>query len=1195
MGSAAAAEPVWVRIAEWDDLPDRTPVGATVEGVDIVVVRRDETHSVLYGRCLHRGARLSDGTVVGDDLVCSLHGWDYRIDTGVSAYDNAEALEKFASKLDGGAVWVDRNAVVRWLLMHPQPYDPDVYQGLYRDPHMVPEEPFVQYIHELAAHGLSKTGHHGPVAAMGVPRGELPTWDHIQVVTAQLARAPRLDEEPVGTEVCIGPNASRPLWLDIPIFVSDMSFGALSEEAKVALARGAELAGTGICSGEGGMLPEEQAENSRYFYELASARFGWSFDHVKKVQAFHFKGGQGAKTGTGGHLPGAKVQGKIAAVRGLAPGTPAISPARFADFTAVDDFKRFAARVRDESGGIPIGFKLSAQHVEADLDAALEIGVDYVILDGRGGGTGAAPLLFRNNILGADDPGARARPAPSRPARPARRHARDHGRFAPRARLRQGPRARRRRSRDLEQRAPGDRLPRHARVPLQRMSRRDRHAAGAPARATPRRRGGPAPRPILARDGRADAGAHARVRSHARRPAVARRPRHVRSRDAPPRRRAVRRGEPVTGALEWHRVAAVGELADGRVTTVQAGRTSIALTRFGGRFGALHNRCPHQGGPLGEGSIEKGWLRCPWHGYDYDPITGTPPPGFTDRPASFAVEVRGDDVWVGVPPEPPRPRTVGDVMVETMMAWGVTHVFGMVGHSNLGVADAMRRAEQRGELTFVGIRHEGAAAFAASAYGKLTGELAACFAIAGPGSTNLLTGLYDAKVDRSPVLAISGQVATKVKGRGAFQDLDLTNAFRDVAVWSQTVGAASDHAELMTLACKHALDRRGVAHVVLPDEVQAAPVAAGAPAGGPTGRRADLHVAPPAADLERARALLDAAARPVIVVGHGARFDMPAVLALAERIHAPVATTFKAKGLVADDHPLGCGVLGRSGTPIASWFMNESDLLVVFGASFSDHTGIAPYKPIVQVDVDPDALGRFHPVTAPVLGHVGVTARLFAAGTPATPPPQRVDPRADVAERWSIWRAEKARRAADDHGRGIASAALFAALTRQVDPDAVIAVDVGNNTYSFGRYFECSGRQAVLMSGYLGSIGFGVPAAMGAWAAVGGGRQVVAVCGDGGFGQYLGELTTLVRHAMDVTVVVLDNGQLAKISKEQRAAQWDVWQTSLHNPDFAAYADLCGALGIRVDTPDDLDSALRKALDHAGPALVAVRCDPDLA
>ena len=177
-----------------------------------------------------------------------------------------------------------------------------------------------------------------------------------------------------------------------------MSFGALSAEAKISLAKGAELAGTGICSGEGGMLPEEQQANSRYFYELASGRFGWDINKVTKVQAFHFKFGQGAKTGTGGHLPGHKVTGRIAEVRNLDEGQPAVSPATFPDLITLDDYREVAAAVRETGGGIPIGAKLSAQHVEADIDAALDIGVDYIILDGRGGGTGAAPTIFRDHI-----------------------------------------------------------------------------------------------------------------------------------------------------------------------------------------------------------------------------------------------------------------------------------------------------------------------------------------------------------------------------------------------------------------------------------------------------------------------------------------------------------------------------------------------------------------------------------------------------------------------------------------------------------------------------------------------------------------------------------------------------------------------------------------------------------------------------
>jgi len=387
-----------IAVADWNDLEDRAPAYALVANVDLVVVRYDDKASVLYGRCLHRGALMSDGSVDGDNLICGLHGWDYRIDTGVSEYANSEVLQKFSSWIEDGQVLVDEDEVTAWHNAHPQPYQRDAYLGLYADLHGDPAEPHVKLIQEYANNGLSKTGHHGLVEAMGVPRDQLPSWDEIQFVTAQLHKAPGLDDDPVSSDVVIGPNAQKPLRLAIPLFVSDMSFGALSEPAKVALARGAELAGTGICSGEGGMLPEEQAENRHYFYELASGRFGFSWEKLAQVQAFHFKGGQGAKTGTGGHLPGHKVVGKIAQVRDLEEGQPAVSPARFPDWTEVSQIKAFADEVRDRTGGIPIGYKLSAQHIEKDLDAALEVGVDYVILDGRGGGTGAAPIIFRDNI-----------------------------------------------------------------------------------------------------------------------------------------------------------------------------------------------------------------------------------------------------------------------------------------------------------------------------------------------------------------------------------------------------------------------------------------------------------------------------------------------------------------------------------------------------------------------------------------------------------------------------------------------------------------------------------------------------------------------------------------------------------------------------------------------------------------------------
>jgi thiamine pyrophosphate-dependent acetolactate synthase large subunit-like protein/nitrite reductase/ring-hydroxylating ferredoxin subunit len=630
-------------------------------------------------------------------------------------------------------------------------------------------------------------------------------------------------------------------------------------------------------------------------------------------------------------------------------------------------------------------------------------------------------------------------------------------------------------------------------------------------------------------------------------------------------------------------------LDEGRVTTVTIGTRSFAVSHHDGQFGCVDNACPHQGGPLGEGTIEHGWLRCPWHGYDYSPLTGQPPEGFSDAPACFPVEVRDDGVYVSLGSEEQPARTVSDVVVETLVNWGLTHVFGMVGHSNLGFADAMRKAEQRGDLTYIGIRHEGAASFAATAFGKLTGRAAGCFGIAGPGSTNLLTGLYDAKEDRAPVLALSGQVPSSVKGRGAFQDTDLEAAFAGVALFSEALHAGSDHAELATLAMKHAIVQQGVAHLIFPDEVQHMEVPPQTAASSPKGRMGSRLIAPPAEVLDKAVELLVTSKRPLIVVGDGARDDMTPVLALATRLGTPVVTTFKAKGLVADDHPLGCGVMGRSGTPIASWMMNESDLVLVFGASFSNHTGIADYKPLIQVDRDPMALGRFHSVDVPLQGDVGITATAILEALPDQV--ACADLTAEVAERWALWREEKARRRADDTGAGLNAAAVMEALTRAIDPCAVIAVDVGNNTYSFGRYFEVSGAQRVLMSGYLGSIGFSFPAAMGAWAAVGRERQIVSISGDGGFGQYAMELTTAVKYGMNITHVLLNNGELGKISKEQRAAHWEVWQTSLHNPNFSAFAELCGAKGIRVTSLDELDSAISSGLDHDGLALVEVMTD----
>jgi pyruvate oxidase len=648
----------------------------------------------------------------------------------------------------------------------------------------------------------------------------------------------------------------------------------------------------------------------------------------------------------------------------------------------------------------------------------------------------------------------------------------------------------------------------------------------------------------------------------------------------------------MTKNMEWYKVAEKDELDEGHVKTVVAGVKTIALTRYEGAYHALENHCPHQGGPLGEGLIdEHGYVICPWHGYEYSAVDGMPPPGFDDGVELYPVEERADGVYVAIEPIPPK-DTISKQMMEVAVDWGLTHVFGMVGHSNLAVADAIREQEEKGKMTFIGFRHEGAAAFAASGYAKLTGKPAACLGIAGPGSTNLLTGLWDAKVDRVPIIALSGQVSTQVLGPGAFQEVDLSTAFSAVAEWSQTVLGADNASNLMALAMKHAIVKRDVAHLIFPDEIAFQPGKQPRPEAPRHGRISTTEIAPPQQQFDGAIETIKNAKLVTIIVGRGAQPFCDQIMQLAEIIEAPILTTFKAKGIIPDTHPLACGVLGRSGTPVASFMMHRADVLLVFGASFSNHTGIAEYKKLIQVDFDRMSLGKFHPVDVPIWGDIGITAKLMIDELTATEETYKRDyVRHEIAGRWQHWRNEKADRAQADDSNGINSAILFQHLSEIIPENAVISVDVGNNTYSFGRYFETQGQQDVLMSGYLGSIGFAFPAAIGATCAAPK-RPQWAVAGDGGFGQYAMEFTTAVKYRLPIKLVLLNNNEIGKISKEQRGVQLSVWQTSLVNPNFSQFAQLCGGWGKRITRNNDIRAGLQELAAIDGPGILEIITDP---
>ncbi|MEO1142321.1 MAG: thiamine pyrophosphate-binding protein, partial [Pseudomonadota bacterium] len=424
--------------------------------------------------------------------------------------------------------------------------------------------------------------------------------------------------------------------------------------------------------------------------------------------------------------------------------------------------------------------------------------------------------------------------------------------------------------------------------------------------------------------------------------------------------------------------------------------------------------------------------------------------------------------------------------------------------------------------------------------------------------------------------------------------IDLKSAFDAVSKFSQPVLGTSKHAELMSLACKNAIIERDVAHLIFPDDIQTNP--SDAPAQGPTGRMGGDSVQPSQQDIDAALELITSSNRPIIVIGHGAVDAIDQIIEFAEKLGAPVLTTFKGKGLISDRHPNAAGVLGRSGTPIASWFMNEADLIIALGSSFSNHTGIESSKKIIQVDFERMQLGKFHPVELPIWGELGAFCSAVMPKLKRSADAE--DQISELAERWDIWRKEKQNRLNETSEAGIHSVAIFDVLTRLCPEDAIISCDVGNNTYSFGRYFETSG-QRVLMSGYLGSIGFGFPGAIGAWSATQdfeeyAGRKVISISGDGGFGQYPMDFTTAVKYGMNITHILLNNSQLGKISKEQKAGEWPVWETDLHNPSFAAFARLCGGHGVRVTETGDLESAIKEALEFDGPSLVEIVTDAEL-
>ena len=527
-------------------------------------------------------------------------------------------------------------------------------------------------------------------------------------------------------------------------------------------------------------------------------------------------------------------------------------------------------------------------------------------------------------------------------------------------------------------------------------------------------------------------------------------------------------------------------------------------------------------------------------------------------------------------------HTVSDVLISQIAAWGVKYVFGIPGTSTLGIVDAIRKTN--GKVQYIQVRHEETAAFMASAYGKLTGHVAAVLGISGPGATNLVTGLYDAQLDNAPVLALTGMVPRKLIGRGATQEIDQQAFFEPLSVYNKTLMTEDQTTALATLAIKHALLNQGVAHIGIPNDVQKLPFEAEVLPF--EGRMPNLAYGQEDWVIEKAAKFVDQAQRPVILAGFGTRGQGTKLLKLASKLGAPIISTFRAKGFVDDNEPLYVGCHGGVGSTAAGELMDKTDLLIAIGTSFADLSQI-PQKRMVQIDINPLMIARRYPVEVALLGNSAV---LIPKLTEKVSQKNNTDYVAEVGRLKQAWRAQLEKEA-DATAKPIRPQYIMKVLNEKIASDAVISLDVGENCWWFGRNFGMKKTQKMVMSGTLATMGFGLPGALAAALAYPG-KQIICITGDGGLTMVLGDFLTALKYNLPVKVFVLNNKRLGMIMQEQKVEGYEGWQTELHDYNFADFAEHSGGLGIKVREPQELEDAVDKALESTKPTIVDIDTDP---
>jgi pyruvate dehydrogenase (quinone) len=524
-------------------------------------------------------------------------------------------------------------------------------------------------------------------------------------------------------------------------------------------------------------------------------------------------------------------------------------------------------------------------------------------------------------------------------------------------------------------------------------------------------------------------------------------------------------------------------------------------------------------------------------------------------------------------------KTVAEVLVETLEAIGVTHIFGLIGDSLNPLADAVRHSK----IEWVGVRHEEGAALAASGQAKLTGRLGVCAGTTGPGSTHLVAGLYEASRDHAPVLAISGDMARKFQGSDYIQTTAPDLLFRDVAVYTQTLMSAEQAPAVIHQAIAAAYAGRGVAHLTLPQDVMSARTNAGVSSLATL--RPPSEFAANEADIVEMARRLEAARDIVIMCGNGAHGAVEEIRALSERLEAPLIHSVKGKDLMAYDDPRWMGGIGMIGTKAVYNAVMHCDLLLMLGTDYPYSEFLPPKGAAIQIDERPQVLGRRTPTGLGVTGSVRPTLQRLL---------QTLKPKSDrkffdkVAKERREWddlldrQSDLARSKDKIHPQAVARNVGDLAAH-----DAVFVFDTGLNTLWSANWIRQSGAQRIIGSFNNAAVGTALGQANGIQA-IDRSRQVIALCGDGGFNMLMCEFLTAVHHKLPVKVVIYNNSAFGLITLEAESVGLPAFHKGIDfpNPDFAAFARACGGHGFTARKPGELKDAIAQALAADGPAII---------